>query len=239
MSNLALLDAAGRRRSPATLAFIAAARRATRVCGRDHADPPAIEEIVGVMRVAGTTTHGLRTRALVVVLWRAGLRISRRWLSRRATWTDRAAASLSAAARAARVARSGWTDGRGSRSTRGSRLDSRCPSVRCCVSSTARQRGGRGHRPRLDRPGACSPSVPACAGASRHISSDTPTPSRWRAKVCRSTSSSDNWATRTSVVRPSTCKASTTARSSRRSAPERRRCCRQARDSASGRRAKR
>ncbi len=40
------------------------------------ADPPTVEEIVAVMRCAGDTPHGLRTRALVVVLWRAGLRIS-------------------------------------------------------------------------------------------------------------------------------------------------------------------
>jgi site-specific recombinase XerD len=39
-------------------------------------DAPAVEEIVAVMRVAGGTAHGLRTRALIVVLWRAGLRIS-------------------------------------------------------------------------------------------------------------------------------------------------------------------
>ena len=28
------------------------------------------------MRQAGDTTHGLRTRALIVILWRAGLRVS-------------------------------------------------------------------------------------------------------------------------------------------------------------------
>ena len=38
-------------------------------------DPPRVEEIVAVMRRAGETDHGLRLRALIVVLWRAGLRI--------------------------------------------------------------------------------------------------------------------------------------------------------------------
>jgi site-specific recombinase XerD len=47
-----LLDAAGRRRSP------------------------SVEEIVAVMRLAGDTREGVRLRALIVVLWRAGLRIS-------------------------------------------------------------------------------------------------------------------------------------------------------------------
>jgi integrase len=76
MSNLALLDAAGRRRSPATMPGFHCGRPPRNKGLRYPADPPDIEEIVGVMRVAGTTTHGLRTRALVVVLWRAGLRIS-------------------------------------------------------------------------------------------------------------------------------------------------------------------
>ena len=43
---------------------------------RYRADPPPVEEVVAVMRVAGESAYGLRTRALIVVLWRAGLRIS-------------------------------------------------------------------------------------------------------------------------------------------------------------------
>jgi hypothetical protein len=38
-------------------------------------DPPTVEEIVAVMRIAGDRMHGRRLRGLVVVLWRAGLRI--------------------------------------------------------------------------------------------------------------------------------------------------------------------
>jgi site-specific recombinase XerC len=43
---------------------------------RYPADPPSVEEIVLVMRVAGDRAHGLRLRGLIVVMWRAGLRIS-------------------------------------------------------------------------------------------------------------------------------------------------------------------
>jgi len=39
-------------------------------------DPPITEEIILVMRQAGHNRHGLRIRALIAVLWRAGLRIS-------------------------------------------------------------------------------------------------------------------------------------------------------------------
>ncbi len=40
------------------------------------ADPPRVEEVVVVMRTAGDGRCGLRLRALIVILWRAGLRIS-------------------------------------------------------------------------------------------------------------------------------------------------------------------
>jgi site-specific recombinase XerD len=42
---------------------------------RYAADPPTIEENVTVMRYAGDGVHGRRLRGLIVVLWRAGLRI--------------------------------------------------------------------------------------------------------------------------------------------------------------------
>jgi site-specific recombinase XerD len=43
---------------------------------RYPADPPTVEEIVAVMRSAGHSLHGLRARALVVLLWRARLRVN-------------------------------------------------------------------------------------------------------------------------------------------------------------------
>jgi integrase len=42
---------------------------------RYPADPPTVEEIVAVMRAADNGRHGCRRRGLIVVLWRAGLRI--------------------------------------------------------------------------------------------------------------------------------------------------------------------
>jgi integrase len=39
------------------------------------ADPPTVDEIVAVMRHTGADRHGFRLRAMIVVLWRAGLRI--------------------------------------------------------------------------------------------------------------------------------------------------------------------
>ena len=53
------------------------ARRRPGNKGRRYAaDPPRVEEIVAVMRQAGTDQYGRRLRGLIIVLWRAGLRIS-------------------------------------------------------------------------------------------------------------------------------------------------------------------
>jgi site-specific recombinase XerD len=38
------------------------------------ADPPTVEEIVCAMRHAGDDPHGFRLRAMIVMLWRGGLR---------------------------------------------------------------------------------------------------------------------------------------------------------------------
>lgn len=71
----AVLDAAGRHRSPATLPGYHAGRAPRNKGVRYPADPPTVEEIVAVMRQAGDNRHGWRLRALIVVLWRGGLRI--------------------------------------------------------------------------------------------------------------------------------------------------------------------
>jgi site-specific recombinase XerD len=70
-----LFDCAGRRRSPATMPGFHAGRPPRNKGLRYQADPPTVEEIVAVMRAAGGGRHGRRLRALIVVLWRAGLRI--------------------------------------------------------------------------------------------------------------------------------------------------------------------
>jgi site-specific recombinase XerD len=75
MSTLSSLDVAGRRRSPATYSQFHRGRAPRNKGLRYPADPPRVEEIVAVMRRAGDGLAGDRMRALIVVLWRAGLRI--------------------------------------------------------------------------------------------------------------------------------------------------------------------
>jgi integrase len=70
-----LLDAAGRRRSPATTPGFRTGIAPRNKGQRYPADPPTVDEIVAVMHQAGHDRHGRRLTALIVVLWRAGLRI--------------------------------------------------------------------------------------------------------------------------------------------------------------------
>ena len=75
MTVLSVLDAAGRRRSPATMPGYHAGRPPRNKGIRYPADPPTVDEIVAVMRHAGDDRHGWRLCAIIVGLWRAGLRV--------------------------------------------------------------------------------------------------------------------------------------------------------------------
>jgi hypothetical protein len=70
-----VLDSAGRRRSPATLPGFHAGRPPRNKGMLYPADPPTVEEIVCVMRHASEDPHGWRLRAMIVMLWRGGLRV--------------------------------------------------------------------------------------------------------------------------------------------------------------------
>jgi site-specific recombinase XerD len=76
MESILLLDRAGRRRSPATTSSFHRGVPPHNKGLRYPPDPPTVEEIVAVMRAAGDGPDGLRLRGVIVVLWRAGLRIS-------------------------------------------------------------------------------------------------------------------------------------------------------------------
>jgi integrase len=74
MEPVVLLDAAGRRRSAATMP---GHRRGQAPRNKGMRYPPDRRaEIVPVLRHAGDRAHGRRLRGLIVVMWRAGLRVS-------------------------------------------------------------------------------------------------------------------------------------------------------------------
>ncbi len=76
IQSTALVDIADRRRSPATLPGHHQGRPPRNKGQHYPADPPTVEEIIAVMRAGGGSGDGVRLRGLIVVLWRAGLRIS-------------------------------------------------------------------------------------------------------------------------------------------------------------------
>ena len=106
-----LLDAAGHPRSPATMPGYHRGRPPRNKGEQYPADPPTIEEIIEVMRTAGDNPDGRRLRALIIILWRAGLRISEALALQESDLDQVEARSSSAAARAANDARSAWTAG--------------------------------------------------------------------------------------------------------------------------------
>lgn len=69
-----VLDAAGRRRSPATMPDYHAWRPPRSKDIRSPADPPSVDEIVAVMPTRRRPPR-MAAAAMVVVLWRAGLRL--------------------------------------------------------------------------------------------------------------------------------------------------------------------
>ena len=136
MSEL-LLDRAGRRRSPATLPGIHAGHAPGNKGLRYPADPPKVEAIIAVMRTAGDGTHGRRVRGLIVIMWRAGLRIQEALaLTEGISITD-AAHCWFDAARVGAGARLAWTPGAGNSSSPGSSCGESFRSVRCRASPTS------------------------------------------------------------------------------------------------------
>jgi integrase len=75
MTALSGFDAAGRRRSPATLPGYHAGRAPRNKGMRYPADPPTVDEMVGGHAPHRGWPSRRRVRAMIVVLWRAGLRI--------------------------------------------------------------------------------------------------------------------------------------------------------------------
>src|SRR5215207_1154818 len=126
-----VLDSAGRRRSPATLPGYHAGRPPRNKGLRYRADPPTVEEIIAVMRQTGDDRHGFRLRALIVVLWRGGLRIQEALALGERDLDPRRGSLLVRNGKAVVAARSAWTPGAGSNCSPGSPLASSSRSGRC------------------------------------------------------------------------------------------------------------
>src|SRR5215212_2193932 len=177
MSEL-LLDRAGRRRSPATLPGFRAGQAPANKGLRYPADPPKVEEIIAVMRTAGDGAHGRRLRGLIVIMWRAGLRIQEALALSEGDLDHRRGSLLVRRGKGGRRARSAWRPGAGNSSSPGLELRRELPvgPLLCVINGATR---GRHWSPAVAR------AELRRTAASRRTSSDTRTPSSWRAKASR------------------------------------------------------
>jgi site-specific recombinase XerC len=128
-----LLDVAGHRRSPATMPGYHRGRPPRNKGEQYPADPPTVEEIVTVMRTVGDRSNGHRLRALIVLLWRAGLRISEALALQESDLDQSRGAVLVRRGKGGKRRESVWTAGRGSSSSPGSRSANSSRSASCCV----------------------------------------------------------------------------------------------------------
>ena len=214
MTVSAVFDAAGRRRSPATMPGYHAGR-APRNKGQHYpADPPTVEEIIAVMRQTADDRHGARLRALIAVLWRGGLRIQEglalgerdldpqrgSLLVRRGTGGRRREIGMDAW---------GWEQ---LAPWLVARVELPVGPLFCIIDG--RRAAGPGRAPASGLSSVASPPRRACDGASRRISCVTRTPSSSPARAWHSTSSNASSGTPTSAPPASICKASTPKRSS-------------------------
>jgi integrase len=127
-----LLNAAGRRRAPVTLPGYLAGRPPRNKGLRYPPDPTTVEEIVALMRQAGDGVRGARMRAFIVLVWRAGLRITEALTVTEHDLDPRLGAILVRHGKGG-GARSAWTPGAGTTSAPGSNCAPRCPSARSCA----------------------------------------------------------------------------------------------------------
>ena len=222
MSALGNLDRAGRPRSPATMPGYHAGRPPANKGRRYPADPPRVEEIVAVMRQAGESSYGPRLRGVIVVLWRAGLRIHEALALGETDLEERRGAMLVRHGKGDKRREVGMDDWGWEQL--GPWL---CQRATMPVGTLFCVVGG----PSVGRPWTASAvrsqlrRLAAEAGVRRRFvptSCATLMRSRWPARAFRSTSSSASWATPISASRRPTCRAST-PRSSTRCTPAGRR----------------
>lgn len=175
MSQL-LLDATGRRRSPATLPGFHAGRPPRNKGRRYPADPPPIEEIVAVIRHAGDGIHGRRLRGLIVVLWRAGLRIHEALALGEADLDRRRGSLRVRRGKGGRRREVGMDEWAWNNSNRGLTPARSSQSGRCSASSPDRHADALGRTPPCVLSSATSPHRPAYVAASPRTNCATRTP---------------------------------------------------------------
>jgi integrase len=185
MSVLSALDAAGRRRSPATMPGYHAGRPPRNKGMRYPADPPTVDEIAAVMRHASDDRHGWRLRAMIVVLWRAGLRVQEALALAEHDLDQRRGSILVRAGKGGRrrevgMDEWGWEQ---LRPWLAARAELPVGPLFCVIDE--RPAAGPGGPPRSGPTSAGSAAVPGSGAGSRRTSCVTRTRSNSPARACR------------------------------------------------------
>src|SRR3954453_12352771 len=180
-----LLDRAGRRRSPATMPGFHVGHAPGNKGLRYPADPPKVEEIISVMRTAGDAAHGRRLRGLIVIMWRAGLRIQEALALTEGDLDHRRGSLLVRRGKGGRRREVGMDAWAWEQLQPWLELRRELPlgPLLCVINGTTRGRhwSPAAARAELRRTAAAA----GCGGASRRTSFGMPTPSRWPAKASR------------------------------------------------------
>ena len=216
MSNPGLVDVTGRQRSPAATPGHWAGCAPPNKGQRYPADPSTVEEIILVMRQAGPGPYADRTRALIAILWRAGLRISE---ALAVTETDLDSKTGSVQVRVGKggkrrtVGMDDWAWEHVARWTE-HRVQLPIGPLFCILAGRRAAAGGLQPLPAASFGG--SPRRLGCDGGLRRTSSGMPMRSRWRTKGSRFRLFRGSSGMPISGSRRCTCKESTLARSSTR-----------------------
>jgi integrase len=170
-----------------------------------------------VMREAGSGPYADRIRALIAILWRAGLRISEALALTESDLDPRTGAVLARAGKGGKRRMVGMHDWGWEHVSRWRQHRIQLPigPLFCILSGPTRGRGWSATAVRLSFAG--SASRPAYGDDSRRTSSDMRTRSRWHTKGSRCRSSSGSLGMPISGSHRSTSRESTRARSSTRS----------------------
>lgn len=149
------------------------------------ADPPRVEEIVAVMKTAGESPYALRLRALIVILWRAGLRISEALALAETDLESSRGSLLVRSGKGGKRREVGMDDWGGVSSSVGSNSAARFRSGHFCARSAPRRLADPGRIVLRARTSVASPLKPVYVAGLHPINCVMRTPWRWRVKVCR------------------------------------------------------
>ena len=185
MTDLPTLDVAGRRRSPATMPGYHAGRPPRNKGLQYPADPPTVDEIVAVLRHTGENRHGFRLRAIIVVLWRAGLRVQEALALTEHDLDPRRGSLLVRRGKGGRRREVGMDEWAWEELAPWLSARAELPAGPLFASSTARPVAGRGRPRRSAASSAQSPRRPGSGAASRRISCAMRMRSSSHARVCR------------------------------------------------------